>query len=234
LKSKYFAIFIDHHYHHPIPSNSILSNLIDQTTMLNDPNATNANGNPAINANANANANVNPDINDNAQLSTMAKIAMLIIFASVVICIVSFITLFTFGLIVDIQTGLPEKPHMIVTINETGTYVAYDVCGGDILDCQTEKYLVIDKDTLIVEKFGVYCLDPMDQPIAYKVKDIIQVAYDSNILAHKAVLYGCDGPFVSYGIYIMEKLLFVSVAVCIGSFIMGIIGVIIVELNRPR
>jgi len=123
------------------------------------------------------------------------------------------------------SNGMPEKLHMIVTINETGTYVAFETCDDNIINdtyiCRIEKYLVTD--TLIVETFGAYCSDPMNKPLSYKVGTKIWVAYDSNILANQTVLYGCNRYFVSYRGYMAEKL-FLG---CVKAFTGFIIGCLI-------
>jgi len=161
---------------------------------------------------------IDPDA-DNVVISydseTKIKIIMSIIFATCIVCMISLTTFVIFIIITELYSDpLPEKLNMIVTINTTGAYVEYEKCHKDALDCQTEKYLIVDKD---YDQFDAYCVKTMNRPIIYKINDIIPVAYNSNTLAHHSVLYGCKRSFVSYRGYIFWQVYYGSLSLLIIS-----------------
>jgi len=136
-----------------------------------------------------------------SKYETRARIMLLIMFVTGIICVFALSSIIVFAFLQKAYSDpLPEIPHMITTINATGTYIEYENCDWDIAYCRIEKYLVVDKG---YEKFNAYCLYPMNYPIAYTIKDIIKVSHNSDTLAQKTVLYGCNGSFVSYRGYIL-------------------------------
>jgi len=150
-------------------------------------------------------------------ISTIIKSIMVV---SGGICVLSVLLCLTFIVITGIYADpFPEKKYVTSTINETGAYVGHANCDWNAHDCKFDEFLIID-DVKECERLGAYCRDPMDRPISYKVKKWIWVAYNSNLLANRTVLYGCHSIFMS------RKGCIFDVITVIFLWLMGVSGTI--------
>jgi len=169
---------------------------------------------------------INSQSNDNNQ--NPCNIAIIMAWIIGVIIAMSFIGFVISGIVAGaFSEPLETHKRMIIAMNNTGAYVGFDKCTGDIFNCTIEKYLIVDNPA-IYNQDNIYCLEPMDQPIKYQIKDQIIVSYNQELLDKRIVLYGCNDYFYPYGSYMMY-LTFYFFAICfIGSMsIVAIIGCMI-------